>query len=173
MAMKISLVLVCIALLIIPSLSQPTFVGGTYGTNWLAANGNKIVVPNATAIPNATIVPNATGLWSWGGIPLGNTLQSGKLVSTGDSGDTLLVYPAFSESQSPSALDNLMSPSNVSAGQLPALGSGYYIDNRTLNSAQNGPRGLNAQQIASPYLSEDPWAVANEIGQPILTHSVY
>lgn len=75
--------------------------------NWLAANGNKIevpnatvvpnatIVPNATAIPNATIVPNATGLWSWGGIPLGNTLQGGKLVSTGDSGDTMLIYPAF------------------------------------------------------------------------------
>jgi hypothetical protein len=66
-----------------------------------------------------------------------------------------------------------MSPSNVSAGQLPVLGSGYYIDNKTLNVAQNGPRGLNAQQIASPYLSEDPWAVAQEIDQPILTHSVY
>lgn len=171
--MKISLVLVCITLLIIPSLSQPTFVGGTYGMNWLAANGNKIVVPNATVIPNATIVPNATGLWSWGGIPLGNTLQGGKLVSTGDSGDTMLIYPAFSESQSPPALDVLMSTSNVTAGQLPALGSGYYIDNRTLNAAQNGPRGLNAQQIASPYLSEDPWAMAQEMGQPILTHSVY
>jgi hypothetical protein len=68
---------------------------------------------------------------------------------------------------------NVMSPSNVSAGQLPVLGSGYYIDNKTLNVAQNGPRGLNAQQIASPYLSEDPWAVAQEIDQPILTHSVY
>lgn len=66
-----------------------------------------------------------------------------------------------------------MYPLNVTAGQLPALGYGYYIDNRTLNAAQNGPRGLNAQQIASPYISEDPWAMAQEIGQPILTHSVY
>jgi hypothetical protein len=66
-----------------------------------------------------------------------------------------------------------MSATNVAPGQLPVLGSGYYIDNKTLNVAQNGPRGLNAQQIASPYLSEDPWALAQEIGQPILTHSDY
>jgi hypothetical protein len=157
--MRILLTTLLIALLAVPLLSQAIDVGGSFGSNWLATSGNK------------EIYPNATGLWSWGMIPLGNTLQGGKLVSTGDQGDTTLVYPAFAEGQGTSILDSLMTASNVAAGRLPPLGSGYYIDNRTLNAAQSGPRSLNAQQIASPYLSEDPWALAQEIGQPILIHS--
>lgn len=160
--MRILLTTLLIALLAVPLLSQAVDVGGSFGSNWIATSGNKNIFP-----------ANVTGLWSWGQIPLGNTLQNGKLVSTGNSGDTVLVYPAFAEGQSTSILDSLMSASNLARGQLPALGSGYYIDNRTLNSAQNGPRGLNGQQLASPYLSEDPWTVAQETGQPILTHSVY
>lgn len=160
--MRILLTTLLIALLAVPLLSQAVDVGGSFGTNWILTSGNKDIYNT-----------NATGLWSWGQIPLGNTIQGGKLVSTGNSGDTRLVYPAFAEGQGTSILDSLMSASNVARGQLPPLGSGYYIDNRTLNAAQYGPRGLNAQQISSPYLSEDPWALAQEIGQPILTHSVY
>jgi hypothetical protein len=144
MAMKISVVLLCIALLIIPSLSQPTFVGGTYGTSWLAANGNRNVVPNATVAPNATVVPNATGLWSWGGIPLGNILLNGKLVSTGGSGNSELIYPAFVTNPTP------------------------LIGNASLNAPQYGPRGLTLAQLSSSYLYEDPWALAQSTGQPIL-----
>ena len=160
--MRILLTTLLIALLAVPLLSQAVDVGGSFGSNWIATTGNKEIFQT-----------NATGLWSWGQIPLGNTLSGGKLVSTGDSGDTRLIFPAFPEGQSATILDSLMTASNVAAGQLPALGSGYYIDNRTLNVAQYGPRGLNAQQLASPYLSEDPWATAQQIGQPILTHSVY
>jgi hypothetical protein len=160
--MRILLTALLIALLAVPLLSQAVDVGGSFGSNWIATTGNKEIFP-----------PNSTGLWSWGQIPLGNTLQGGNLVSTGDSGDTRLVYPAFAEGQGGSILAGLMSATNVAPGQLPVLGSGYYIDNKTLNVAQSGPRGLNAQQIASPYLSEDPWALAQEIGQPILTHSDY
>jgi hypothetical protein len=160
--MRILLTTLLIALLAVPLLSQAVDVGGSFGSNWIATTGNKEIFQT-----------NATGLWSWGQIPLGNTLSGGKLVSTGDSGDTRLIFPAFPEGQSATTLDSLMTASNVAAGQLPALGSGYYIDNRTLNVAQYGPRGLNAQQLASPYLSEDPWATAQQIGQPILTHSVY
>ena len=159
--MRILLTTLLIALIAVPLLSQAVDVGGSFGTNWIATTGNKDIYST-----------NATGLWSWGQIPLGNTIQGGKLVSTGDQGDTRLVYPAFAEGQGTSILAGLMSAPNVEAGKLPPLGSGYYIDNRTLNVAQTGPRGLNSQQIASPYLSEDPWALAQEIGQPILTHSV-
>ena len=136
--MKISLVLLGIALLIIPSLSQPTSVGGTYGTSWLAANENRNVVPNAT------VAPNATGLWSWGGIPLGNILLNGKLVSTGGSGNSELIYPAFVTNPTP------------------------FIGNASLNAPQYGPRGLTLAQLSSSYLYEDPWALAQSTGQPIL-----
>lgn len=160
--MRILLTTLLIALLAVPLLSQAVDVGGSFGSNWIATNGNKDIFP-----------ANKTGLWSWGQIPLGNTLQGGKLVSTGNSGDTVLVYPAFAEGQGTSILDSLMNAPGVAAGRLPALGTGYYIDNRTLNTGQTGPRGLNAQQIASPYLSEDPWSLAQQINQPILVHSVY
>lgn len=160
--MRILLTTLLIALLAVPLLSQAVDVGGSFGSNWIATSGNKDIFP-----------ANVTGLWSWGQIPLGNTLQGGKLVSTGNSGDTRLIFPAFAAGEGTSILEGLMSNPYSAPGQLPPIGSGYYIDNRTLNAAQVGPRGLNAQQIASPYLSEDPWSVAQEIGQPILTHSVY
>ena len=160
--MRILLTTLLIALLAVPLLSQAVDVGGSFGSNWIAKSGNQEIFP-----------ANATGLWSWGQIPLGNTIQGGKLVSTGNSGDTQLVYPAFAEGQGATILDSLLSASNVAAGRLPALGRGIYIDNRTLNLPQDSPHGLNAQQIASPYLSEDPWSLAQQLNQPILTHSSY
>ena len=51
--MKVSLVLLCIALLIIPSLSLPVNVGGTYGSNWLNNSGNK------------NIIRSSSGLWDY------------------------------------------------------------------------------------------------------------
>ena len=159
--MRILLTALLIALLAVPLLSQAVDVGGSFGQNWIATSGNK------------DIYSNATGLWSWGQIPLGNTLQGGKLVSTGDSGDTVLVFPAFAEGAGSTALQSLMSAPSVAPGQLPGLSWGNYIDNRTLNVGQVGPRGLNGQQLSSPYLSEDPWTVAQETGQPVLTHSAY
>jgi len=66
-----------------------------------------------------------------------------------------------------------MAGPNALNGELPRLTIGNYVDNKTLNQAQNIPHGLNKQQLSSPYLSEDPWAVAQETGQLILTHSDY
>jgi hypothetical protein len=136
--MRILLTALLIALLAVPLLSQAVDVGGSFGANWLATSGNK------------EIYPNATGLWSWGQIPLGTMLQNGKLISTGNSGDTVLINPAFSNGN----------PNPI-------------IGNRSLNAAQFSPHGLTAADLASPYLSEDPWAVAQSMGQPILYQSIY
>ena len=129
--MKVSLVLLCIALLLIPSLSQAVNVGGTYGRNWLDNSGNK------------EIVPNSSGLWDWGETPIGHLLIKGKLASIPDTGSTL-IYPAFVTNSTP------------------------IIANATLNAPEYDPRHLTEAQLSSPYLMEDPWAVAQETGQPIL-----
>jgi hypothetical protein len=131
--MRILLTTLLIALLAVPLLSQAVDVGGSFGQNWIATSGNK------------NIYSNATGLWSWGQIPLGNIMQNGKLVSTGDQGTTELIYPAF-----PEGAQNLI------------------IGNKSINAPQNGPRGLTQTQLNSPYLQEDPWVLAQSINQPIL-----
>jgi hypothetical protein len=129
--MKLSLILLCVALLIIPSVSQPVNVGGTYGRSWLNNSGNK------------NVIPSSSGLWDWGETPLGYILMNGKLVSTGESGSTL-IYPAF------------------------VTNSTLLIGNASLNAPQYGPRHLTLAQLASSYMYEDPWAVAQSTGQPIL-----
>jgi len=126
-----TLVLLCIALLIIPSLSQPVNVGGNYGRSWLNSSGNK------------NIIPSSSGLWDWGQTPSGYILMNGKLVSTGETGSTL-IYPAFVTNSTP------------------------LIGNASLNAPNYGPRGLTLAQLASSYMYEDPWAVAQSTGQPIL-----
>ena len=126
-----TLVLLCIPLLIIPSLSQPVNVGGNYGRSWLNSSGNK------------NIIPSSSGLWDWGQTPSGYILMNGKLVSTGESGSTL-IYPAFVTNSTP------------------------LIGNASLNAPNYGPRGLTLAQLASSYMYEDPWAVAQSTGQPIL-----
>jgi hypothetical protein len=137
--MRILLTALLIALLAVPLLSQAVDVGGSFGSNWLATSGNKDIFP-----------ANATGLWSWGQIPLGNIIQNGKLVSTGDSGDTRLIFPAFPEGNQ-----------NV------------IIGNKSINAAQYSPRGLSAADLNSPYLQADPWALAQTLGQPILSQNIY
>jgi len=132
--MRILLTTLLIALLAVPLLSQAVDVGGSFGQNWIATSGNK------------NIYSNATGLWSWGMIPLGNIMQNGQLVSTGDQGTTELIYPAF-----PEGVQNLI------------------VGNKSINAPQNGPRGLTQTQLNSPYLQADPWALANSINQPILS----
>ena len=131
--MRILLTTLLIALLAVPLLSQAVDVGGSFGQNWIATSGNK------------NIYSNATGLWSWGMIPLGNIMQNGQLVSTGDQGTTELIYPAF-----PEGVQNLI------------------VGNKSINAPQNGPRGLTQTQLNSPYLQEDPWVLAQSINQPIL-----
>lgn len=107
-------------------------VGGSFGANWIASTGNKNIF-------NA----NVTGLWSWGMVPLGNMLQNGKLVSTGDAGGTL-IYPDF-----------VTNPT-------------VLVGNKSLSAPQNNPRGLTQAELTSPYLQQDPWSFAQETGQPIL-----
>ncbi len=92
------------------------------------------------------IVPNSTGLWDWGHIPLGNILLNGKLMSIGDYGDTVLILPAF--------------PTNTTP----------ILQNRALMTSDYS--GLSVADLSSPYLMEDPWAVSQTIGQPILYHSI-
>jgi hypothetical protein len=133
--MKIILALLCIALMIIPSLSLPIYVGGDYGRNWLNNSGSK------------NIIASSSGLWDWGQTPSGYLLINGKLVPTGDSGSTLF-YPAFMTNSTP------------------------IIGNKSLNAPLNGPRGLTLSQLASSYMYEDPWAVAQSSGQPVLIPNI-
>lgn len=132
--MKVLLIVLGIALLVSLSIGQPLSIGGTYGKSWLENYGSK------------GVVPNSTGLWDWGSIPLGNILLNGKLTSIGNSGDTVLIIPAFPINMTP------------------------IIQNRPL--MVSGYSGLSVADLSSPYLSEDPWIVSQEIEQPILYHSI-
>ena len=132
--MKVLLVALVIAILVAPSIGQPLYIGGTYGRSWIANYGSK------------NVVPNATGLWDWGSIPLGNILLNGKLMSTGNSGDTVLIYPAFVTNTTP------------------------ILQNKALMTSSYS--GLSLADLSSPYLSRDPWFVAQTIEQPILYHSI-
>lgn len=82
------LVLLCIALVMIPSLSQAVNVGGDYGRSWLDKSGNK------------NIIQNSSSLWDWGETPVGHLLMNGKLLSIPDTGSTL-IYPAFVTNSTP------------------------------------------------------------------------
>ncbi len=70
--------------------------------------------------------------------------MNGKLVSTDESGNSELIYPAFVTNSTP------------------------IIEDASLNAPDYGPHHWTLAQLSSPYLYEDPWAVAQETGQPIL-----
>lgn len=86
--MNKSLVFLCVAMVIIPSLSQAVYVGGDYGRSWIDNSGNK------------NITQNSSGLWDWGETPVGHLLMNGKLASIPDTGSTL-IYPAFVTNSTP------------------------------------------------------------------------
>ncbi len=90
-------ILLVIALLTLPAISQPTPVGGTFGENWLVQYGNK------------NVVKQSSGLWSWGVIPKGQMLSNGKLTELGPA---TLIYPAFPTSTTP-IIYNATSPSEM------------------------------------------------------------
>ena len=75
-----------LAILIIPVVSQPTPVGGTFGETWLTNYGNK------------NVIDQAKSLWDWGTIPKGQILSNGKLIEIGPAE---LIYPAFPENSTP------------------------------------------------------------------------
>jgi hypothetical protein len=116
--------------------SKPIAVGGDYGMSWLGTNGNK------------NVVPNSSGLWDWGSVPMGNMLVNGKLVSTGDWGETnQLIYPAF--------------PTNTTP----------IFQNRSLMTSSDSR--LSAADFSSPYLSADPWTASQLLGQPIFYQNMH
>ncbi len=59
--MRTMLIIIAMALLTIPAISQSTQISGSYGETWLAESGNKNVIEQQQS-------PNQ-GLWSWGTIP--------------------------------------------------------------------------------------------------------
>jgi hypothetical protein len=124
--MRTMLIMLAMALLIIPAISQPTQISGNYGETWLAQSGNK------------NVVEQSSGLWSWGTIPKGQTLSNGKLTQQGPG---ILIYPAFPTSTTP-----------------------IVINATTPSEAINGS---NSSQISNPYISEDPWVIAQTSDQPV------
>jgi hypothetical protein len=84
--MRKLLVALAMALLVIPAISQPTPVGGTFGETWLTNYGNR------------NVIPQANSLWDWGTIPKGQILSNGRLTELGPAE---LIYPAFPSSTTP------------------------------------------------------------------------
>lgn len=69
----------------------------------LTGTGGKDILTKIASTKITTQPTNASSsdLWNWGSVPLGNIVSNGKLVSTGDDGSTLLVYPAFPINSTP------------------------------------------------------------------------
>ncbi len=78
------------------------------------------------------------GLWSWGTIPKGQILSNGRLTELGPA---TLIYPAFPISTTPIILN--------------ATTPGEAI------------RRSNLTQIDNPFITEDPWFIAQTTGQPV------
>ncbi len=82
--------------------------------------------------------PSGPGLWSWGVIPKGQILSRGKLTEMGSG---MVIYPAFPTSSIPLIIN--------------ATTPGEAI------------RRSNLSQIDNPYITEDPWFIAQTSGQPV------
>ena len=92
---------------------------------------------------NKNVVPQATSLWDWGTIPKGQLLSHGTLTPMGD---IQLIYPAFPTTETPIMI-NLTTPTAA-------------ISN------------LSTVNLSTPYLSDDPWFVAQTTGQPVVARTV-
>ncbi len=125
--MRYQVIVLALALLIVPVMSQPTDVGGTYGESWITNSGNK------------NVVSTEAGLWNWGNLPKGQMLSNGQLTRVGPG---MLIYPT-----------------------LPTEGITPIIVNAT---APAGLATLNATQLDNPYLTQDPWYIAQSTEQPVL-----
>jgi hypothetical protein len=134
--MKILLTTLLIALMIVPALSQSqtTAVGGSFGSEWIKANGNK------------EIYSEPTSFQAWGGVPLGNMMENGKLVSTGNDGTTLLIFPAFPDT--PGKPELILANKSMTAGSFASR--------------------LNKNDMNSPYLSMDPFTIAQQTNKAVL-----
>ncbi len=78
------------------------------------------------------------GLWSWGATPKGRTLSNGKLMPETPG---MVIYPAF--------------PTNT----IP------IIINAT--TASEAVSGNNSSQVNNPYISDDPWYIAQSSDRPV------
>ncbi len=87
--------------------------------------------------------PPNQGLWSWGAIPKGRSLSNGKLMPAAPG---TLIYPAFPSSETPLVI-NATTPSEAVTGN-------------------------NSSQLSNPYISEDPWVIAQTSDRPVLFRSL-
>jgi hypothetical protein len=127
--MKTILIIIAVALLVIPAVSEYTQISGSYGKTWLAESGNKNVIEQQ---------PSNQGLWSWGAIPKGRSLSNGKLMPAVPG---TLIFPAFPSSDDPIVINGI-TPSKAMSGN-------------------------NSTQLTDPYLSEDPWFIAQTSDRPV------
>jgi hypothetical protein len=127
--MKTILIMIAVALLVIPAVSEYTQISGSYGETWLAESGNKDVIEQQ---------PSNQGLWSWGAIPKGRSLSNGKLMPAVPG---TLIYPAFPSSDNPIVINGI--------------------------TASQAMSGNNSTQLSDPYISEDPWFVAQTSDRPV------
>jgi hypothetical protein len=93
--MKRILIMLAVALLVIPAVSEYTQISGSYGKTWLAESGNKNVIEQQ---------PTNQVLWSWGAIPKGRMVSNGKLMAAVPG---TLIYPAFSGSDIPIVINGI------------------------------------------------------------------
>jgi hypothetical protein len=107
----------------------------------LTGTGGKDILTQIASTKITTQLTNAssTGLWSWGSVPYGNIISNGKLVSTGDDGSTILVYPAFPINDTP-----------------------YYRLNNPMTSK------YVTSDLQDPDYNRDSWAMAQLTNQPVL-----
>ena len=107
----------------------------------LTGTGGKDILTQITSTKITTQPNNASSadLWSWGSVPYGNIISNGKLVSTGDDGSTILVYPAFPINDTP--IYRLTDPM-----------TSKYV----------------ASDLQDPDYNRDSWAMAQATNQPVL-----
>ena len=117
----------------IPTLSQPINVGGSYGASWLVNNGNK------------NVIPTATSLWDWGQIPKGQSLVNGKLVQIGPGN---LIYPAFPASMNPLILNETVPGTGINTSNASQI-SNPYLTTDAWTAAQLAERPV--LERISPY----------------------
>jgi len=113
--MRTLLILLVMALLIIPAISQPLQVGGTFGKTWLAQYGDREVVKQSSG----------PGLWSWGTIPKGQILYNGRLTELGPA---TVIYPAFPTSTTPIILNALTPGEAIRRSNLTQISNPFIME---------------------------------------------
>ena len=107
----------------------------------LTGTSGKDILTQIASTKITTQLTNASSadLWNWGSVPYGNIVSNGKLVSTGDDGSTILVYPAFPINDTP-------------IYRLTDQMTSKYV----------------ASDLQDPDYNRDSWAMAQATNQPVL-----